>query len=324
LGIHSEKTVLDILFLYLGIGVACIPLASYAFYITEEANQREDRLIFWLVMLVICTATIFLWPIISYLIFNHFLLEWRWKQKQPNDSDWTAIAESWKKVTCLSKQLGDALNDFLDSEELDWKAEERIRILFSEIDREYNRWSSLAKKLSTFWALFPDDEKVPHILAYLKEDPSWPQVKVAIHVEYDPLTNGRKLSHSTIRVLFPEEHPEEPSDTEKHGKVFASFKLEQSTPAEVDNYPWNITMSARFRGALKKIRGIQKEKVESAITDIILSPTNARGNTKTSLSNNRRDCWRYRLGDWRIIYTVDSQAKTVTMLDYTHRSKAYH
>ena len=74
----------------------------------------------------------------------------------------------------------------------------------------------------------------------------------------------------------------------------------------------------------KKLRGIEKEKVESAVADIILSPTTARGNTKTALSNNRRDFWRYRLGDWRIIYFVDSKAKAVTMIDYTHRSKAYH
>jgi hypothetical protein len=286
--------VLDIFFIYLGIGVASIPFACYAFFVTEETNQREDRLIFWLAVLTLCIATVVLWPIISYLILNHFLLDWKWKSKRPNDSDCTAIEESWKKITCLSKQINDALNGFLDNDELDWGAEKRIRFLFSEVDSEYDRWSSLTNKLSTFRAMFPDDEKVLCILAYLKEDPSWPRVKVSICVEYDSVTNSRKLSHSTIRFLFPEEPLEEPSNKEKHGKVFASFKLQQSTSAEVENFPWNVTMSARFRGAMRKIRGTEKEKVETAIADIILSPTTARGNTKTTLSNNRRDCWRYR------------------------------
>jgi mRNA-degrading endonuclease RelE of RelBE toxin-antitoxin system len=316
--------VLDILLLYLGIGVASIPLACYSLYTADETDRRGDPLIFWIAMLTVCIATVFLWPVISYLILNHLVLEWRSKPKQLNDSDWTAIAERWKKVTCLSKQLDDALNGFLDSDELDWEAEKRIRLLFAEIDREYDRWSSLEKKLSTFRAMLPDDEKVLRILAYLKEDPSWPRLKVAIRVEYDPLTNGRRLSHSTVRFLFPEEPQENPSDTEQHGKVSASFKVQQSTLIEVEIHPWNFTLSARFKGAIKKLRGIEKEKVESALADIILSPTTARGNTKTSLSNNRRDFWRYRLGDCRIIYSVDNQAKTVTMIDYTHRSKAYH
>lgn len=38
-----------------------------------------------------------------------------------------------------------------------------------------------------------------------------------------------------------------------------------------------------------------------------------------------QDFWTFNsIPDARIIYTVDWQSKTVTMLDYTHRSKAYH
>ena len=85
-----------------------------------------------------------------------------------------------------------------------------------------------------------------------------------------------------------------------------------------------MSLSGRFSNAVKKLRGTKGEKVETAVTDIMLSSTTVLGNTKTPLSNNLRDFWRYRLGDWRIIYTVDWGAKTVTMLDYTHRPEAYH
>lgn len=33
--------------------------------------------------------------------------------------------------------------------------------------------------------------------------------------------------------------------------------------------------------------------------------------------------WRYRVGDWRVVYQVDENKHTVTVLLIVHRSKAY-
>jgi mRNA interferase RelE/StbE len=33
--------------------------------------------------------------------------------------------------------------------------------------------------------------------------------------------------------------------------------------------------------------------------------------------------YRYRAGDWRIIYQIDEQARTVTVMLIAHRSEAY-
>jgi len=33
--------------------------------------------------------------------------------------------------------------------------------------------------------------------------------------------------------------------------------------------------------------------------------------------------WRYRVGDWRVVYRVDEEQKRVTVLFIVHRSKAY-
>ena len=63
---------LDILFIYLGIGVACVPLSCYAMFTTGKDDRDESPLIFWLAMLTICIATIPLWPIFVALITNHF------------------------------------------------------------------------------------------------------------------------------------------------------------------------------------------------------------------------------------------------------------
>lgn len=33
--------------------------------------------------------------------------------------------------------------------------------------------------------------------------------------------------------------------------------------------------------------------------------------------------WRYRLGDWRVVYRVDQDARTVTVITNAHRSQVY-
>ena len=34
-------------------------------------------------------------------------------------------------------------------------------------------------------------------------------------------------------------------------------------------------------------------------------------------------CFRYRVGDWRVVYSVDEVSHTITVLLIVHRSKAY-
>jgi mRNA interferase RelE/StbE len=36
-----------------------------------------------------------------------------------------------------------------------------------------------------------------------------------------------------------------------------------------------------------------------------------------------REEWRIRLGDYRVLYTIDDQKKTVTVIRVKHRAKAY-
>jgi mRNA interferase RelE/StbE len=36
-----------------------------------------------------------------------------------------------------------------------------------------------------------------------------------------------------------------------------------------------------------------------------------------------RDLWRIRVGDWRVIYSIDDSAKVVDLVYIRHRSKAY-
>lgn len=41
------------------------------------------------------------------------------------------------------------------------------------------------------------------------------------------------------------------------------------------------------------------------------------------LKGNLTGNWRYRVGDWRVVYQVNEQAHTVTILVIAHRSNVY-
>lgn len=314
---------LNVLIAYLAIGVSCIPISFYTFYKMDETDRHEDPLVFWLVMLMICTVTVPLWPILLVLQINHFMVVWKSnpKPRQHSISEWIALEESWKKISALSDELNSDLSNLLDSDETQGDMERRIRKLLAQIEEEYDRWAKQKDEILKHFSDTAGDARQIVEVGHLREGPGWPRVKVSINVKVDPVTNVREISHSTVRTLFPEDLSEKLKDSQPSPEVL--FRQSPRTQVGGEPHPWRVTISGRFNKSLKKLRGSEKEKVETAITDIILSPTTVLGDTKAPLSNNLRGVWRYRVGDWRIIYTVDKQAKTVTMLDYTHRSKVY-
>jgi len=60
-----------------------------------------------------------------------------------------------------------------------------------------------------------------------------------------------------------------------------------------------------------------------AIADIVGSPLTKRGDTVKPLTGVLKGKWRYRIGDFRIIYYPDEQAKKVSLLAFLPRGNAY-
>ncbi len=320
---------LEILLAYCAVGVACTPLTAYAMYTTEDASRPEEPLLFFLAIFVMCWATIPLWPAITYLILNHVVFKERSTEEVKQKLEWDDLEEAWLKITLISDELDQELSEFLNSIKNQGEAEERIRRRFSELETEYSRWSKIKTQVESYLDVVPLSQSEKIYEQYLREGAAWPRINVYVNFDYDPSTNTRKISHSTIGSLFLEEQEEVIlGNQEKHKPEIFNRRLPLAISSPIKNeeeyLPWRISMSGRFNTIVKKLRGSEREKIEAAVSNIMISPTTATGNTKTPLSNNLRDFWRYRLGDWRIIYTVDSHARVVTVLDYTHRSKAYH
>lgn len=72
----------------------------------------------------------------------------------------------------------------------------------------------------------------------------------------------------------------------------------------------------------KRRRTIQGRILE-AIAKITADPITLNGNTIKPLSGEKSGMWRYRIGDFRIIYHPDKTSKHILLLTFSPRGSAY-
>ena len=85
---------------------------------------------------------------------------------------------------------------------------------------------------------------------------------------------------------------------------------------------WKFTHAQRFwRGARKHLHLLNR--VVEAMLEICESPISVRGNTVKPLQGELVGMWRYRIGDFRLIYEPDPEARTVHFVDLKPRAEAY-
>lgn len=83
--------------------------------------------------------------------------------------------------------------------------------------------------------------------------------------------------------------------------------------------PWQFTMTNVFvRDARKDFK-----RVLSALMDICQAPLSCRGDTVKRLTGHGGRFWRYRLGDYRVIYEPDAARHVVHFMRYGHRRDVY-
>lgn len=94
---------------------------------------------------------------------------------------------------------------------------------------------------------------------------------------------------------------------------------EQSQPAE----DWHFGFGNSFRKAVDSIDRKLQGRILQALTDIAASPVTNRGDTIKPLSGDMNGFWRYRIGDFRLVYYPDEATHTVTLCDFASRGSAY-
>lgn len=73
-----------------------------------------------------------------------------------------------------------------------------------------------------------------------------------------------------------------------------------------------------FLKLLSKLEKQIRERVLKAIVDVLREPRKG-----SQLVFSKQICFKWRVGDYRMIYTIDERSKTVIFIVVDHRSRIY-
>jgi len=86
---------------------------------------------------------------------------------------------------------------------------------------------------------------------------------------------------------------------------------------------WLIGLSAEFMKSIKRVDKKIKGRILEAIQLICKNPVALKGDTIKPLSDQYKGLWRYRIGDYRLVYQPDNDNRQVTLLSFAPRSNVY-
>lgn len=129
------------------------------------------------------------------------------------------------------------------------------------------------------------------------------------HTERYPLD---ALMDSLYDIWFPPPLP-------PPGLVF--FRSARSIQGEDE---WGLYQSDEFRKCVKKIQDkTLRGRMFDAITDLFANPMVIKGDTVKPLEGDKKGCWRYRIGDYRLIYFPIIQTKRIVLISFGGRGHVY-
>jgi mRNA interferase RelE/StbE len=87
--------------------------------------------------------------------------------------------------------------------------------------------------------------------------------------------------------------------------------------------PWYLGWSSSFRKAVDKIDRTIQGRILEALSDIVENPLVVRGDRIKPLTGELKGCWRYRIGDFRLVYAADQSSGNITLLRFEARGSVY-
>jgi mRNA-degrading endonuclease RelE of RelBE toxin-antitoxin system len=82
-------------------------------------------------------------------------------------------------------------------------------------------------------------------------------------------------------------------------------------------------MTSAFSNSIIGIDRKLQGRILEAVADLTKNPLEIRGDTVKPLSGEFKGCWRYRIGDFRLIYSADRNSGDVTLVAFSPRGSAY-
>ena len=87
---------------------------------------------------------------------------------------------------------------------------------------------------------------------------------------------------------------------------------------------WSFGMSDKFAKNIHNLDRKTKGSILDAINRICDAPMRPHGNTIKQLNGSKKGLWRYRIGDFRLIYFPNQKEKNVILMAFGPRSGIYN
>lgn len=92
---------------------------------------------------------------------------------------------------------------------------------------------------------------------------------------------------------------------------------------EASKEEWGFHITVDFRKAVRDLDKSMRGRVLDAITEICQDPMRVRGDTIKPLSGEFAGCWRYRLGDYRLVYLPVVDVRRIDLITIGGRGSVY-
>jgi mRNA-degrading endonuclease RelE of RelBE toxin-antitoxin system len=86
---------------------------------------------------------------------------------------------------------------------------------------------------------------------------------------------------------------------------------------------WAIAFTPSFRRSVASVDKKLQGRVLTALSELSESPVKSHGDTIKPLTNELKGLWRYRVGDYRLLYEPKADSRTVVLIEFAARGGAY-
>lgn len=120
--------------------------------------------------------------------------------------------------------------------------------------------------------------------------------------------------------------------TLRFSKISSSVKTEGSSDVEkphatisrkIKQDSWGFVITNQFMSSIKKIDRKLQGRILLAMTEIRTHPTTSQGDTIKPLTADKKGFWRYRIGDYRLIYKPVEKLREILLISFAARGSVY-
>jgi len=92
---------------------------------------------------------------------------------------------------------------------------------------------------------------------------------------------------------------------------------------KISQRDWSLKITENFMSSIKKIDRKLEGRILEAIIQLSGHPTTPQGDTIKPLTADKKGYWRYRIGDYRLIYLPVDKLREILLISFGSRGSAY-